>query len=621
MPASHVQSFAPCARCSQEKPIYEPSSGLCRACYGIRSNNLRMSKAKQVKVPCSVCGNVRSSHLLGRAICQACWLEEQNGRDLCKGCGKVKVIYVRSQSLCKHCYEDHLAPERLRRYVQTFATTYPYNQILFDSLAATIRWDTVHIRTLEQFRVFGRFLQAHALSNPLTWDCIEEILARLGSPKRPTVLHLRTCLFDLGHLLSAQRIIESYETYSARRRALLPIKDAPAPMQPLLQRFAADLWKRGESPWNVRQCMDVLQTFWVWCQGQGITSPEMVSTPLIKAYLLALHWHWVCSFCHEQMPFETDERTPPPACLHCGTLRSLSKKRRYSQNTVRQYRSKLRTFFAWAKSQRLVTANPVQGSPIQPTQRIQQYSPDVIRKLCDYVASPDADPVEAFVLYLILFHAFSTWELRHAQLPDLPLVNGAVQQMPLADAYYVRIPRPPPSRGRRTPGRIRLRQHFPEAAASWLKPLLARFEQARQPLLEHSQNTYLLLAHKRAHHCAPVSEWVVTEIVRRASLKVLGSVCSPHILRKTVATLFADQSGPGILHFLGWGQQQAYAYAWVSREIVQPHAVVLPQMSEPLPASESFVFPALDKPEPLSRPSSPSLSEEDHAHGPLTRNH
>jgi hypothetical protein len=615
VPAFDHHSKALCPRCSQEKPIYDYSSGLCRACYGIRSNNLRLSKAKQVQVVCSVCGKIRSSHLLGRAICQACWLAEQNGIRHCNTCGKVKVIYFRAQALCKQCYDDQLAPARLRRYVEEFTTPYPYDQYLFGLLVTTIRWDLVHSRNLAQIRHFGHFLQLHPLGNPLTWDAIDKLLTDFGSAKRPSTLLLRACLLDLGHLLAAQGLLERHDIYMAKRRALLPIATAPGEVQLLLTKYANALWKREATPADVRKHMEVLASFWVWCQERSFQTPEVISSRIVKQYLLSLLWQWDCSACRQHMACNPAERKAPKACQHCGTLRSVTKVRRYSQSTVRLYRSKLWVFFDWTKSNRLVTVNPVQEPPIQPSQKIQCYLPEVIRQLCSYVASPDADPIEGFVLYLILFHAFSTWELRHVQMPDLPLVNGIIQQVPLAEAYYVRVLRPSPSRGKHSPGRPRLRQEFPDAASSWLKPLLKRFEQTRQPFVENTKNPYVLIAQGVAHHLAPVSEGVVTEIVRRASLRILGMVCSPSVLRKTVATILSDQQGPGILHWLGWGQQQAFAYAWVPREVISPQTLAPVQKQEALPTVESITFPKLvDKPSQVKSPGS-ALPEENKPHG------
>jgi hypothetical protein len=44
----------------------------------------------------------------------------------------------------------------------------------------------------------------------------------------------------------------------------------------------------------------------------------------------------------------------------------------------------------------------------------------------------------------------------------------------------------------------------------------------------------------------------------------------PSTLRKTAAVYFADRVGAGILSRLGWDTQQAFAYSWMTREILNP---------------------------------------------------
>jgi hypothetical protein len=105
---------AVCARCLRSSAIYNQEKQLCRGCNKFERQRLR-DKDKQIKVKCSVCGEMRHSRLLGRAICPACWTEERNGRGICSACNKLKVIWIKSVHLCKQCYHDHLAPNTLRR--------------------------------------------------------------------------------------------------------------------------------------------------------------------------------------------------------------------------------------------------------------------------------------------------------------------------------------------------------------------------------------------------------------------------------------------------------------------------------------------------------------------------
>ncbi|AUB42508.1 Site-specific recombinase XerD [Nostoc flagelliforme CCNUN1] len=80
---------------------------------------------------------------------------------------------------------------------------------------------------------------------------------------------------------------------------------------------------------------------------------------------------------------------------------------------------------------------------------------------------PNAEPLEAFVLYLIIFHALSVWELQHAEIPTVLSLQKSIIPLSLPDAYYIIVPRPKPSRGSRTPGRPSTHLDFPEIASSW----------------------------------------------------------------------------------------------------------------------------------------------------------
>ncbi len=582
---------AVCVGCSRTDFIYNQGEQLCQACEQRRRKHIR-DEDKQTKVTCTVCGKMRSSALLGQAICQACWRQERNGRGICLGCHRLKVFAVKAERLCKQCYKDRLAPEVLRRYVADFTTPYPYNKVLFDLLAATIDWESVNAKLHQKFRVFGRFLQAQRFSEPLSWEQIEAALPPLGPTKRNQPKQIRACLLDLGHVLAAKGRLESRETYIARRNALLPIKQAPQRLQTLLHRYTTWLWERRTVPSNVRDHLEALAAFWSWCEQRGIQSAEEVQASLISDYLLTLYWQWHCSVCQGIMPFDPGNRKAPRVCLHCGTLGSLTKEKRYAQNTVRGHRAKLLVFFDWLSINRMVIGNPVQSKTPAPLPTIQHYPPEVIQQLCVYITSPDAEPVEALTLYLIIFHACSVWELQHAQLPTVFSLHQDIPPPTLAEAYYVVVPKPLPSLGDRSPGRPDVRLDFPAKAAPWLKPLLERFERQREQLVSNRRNRYLLIAPNKARHNTPVGHVFVWELVRNASTRVLGAACNPTMLRKTAGVMFADRAGAGILRWMGWDDQQAFAYTWATRQMLQPHPRDSLQAAHPQPATKPITFPS-----------------------------
>ena len=526
-----ARPVAVCTHCAGMKVIYNQERQLCEACNDTLRRRVR-NKDKQLKATCSVCGNMRSSNVLGRAICNACWREERNGRRICSGCRKLKVIHVKAEQLCKQCYKNHIAPNALRRYVADFTTPYPYNKVLFELLATTIDWEAVNQKMDRKFRAFGRFLQMQRFSEPVSWEQIEEALPCLGLTNRNQPKQIRACLLDLGHVLAAQGKLEGWETYIARRNALSPIKQAPEGMQALLHRYTSWLWERRTVPANVRDHLEALASFWNWSEQRGIRSPEEVQAGLVNDYLLTLFWQWHCSACQGTMAFHPPDRQAPRTCAHCSNIGSLTKEKRYAQNTVRAHRAKLLVFFDWLRINRMIVVNPVQRKTPAPAPTIQHYPLEVIKQLCPYITDPDAHPFEALILYLIIFHAFSVWELQHAELPTVFSLRQDIPPPRLAEAYYVIVPKPAPSLGDRSPGRPTVRVDFPVKAAPWLKPLLERFEHQREQISGNPRNRYLFIAPNRARHVTPVGHVSIWKIVRQATQRVLGGACNPTMLRK-----------------------------------------------------------------------------------------
>jgi len=184
------------------------------------------------------------------------------------------------------------------------------------------------------------------------------------------------------------------------------------------------------------------------------------------------------------------------------------------------------------------------------------------------------------------------WELRHAQLPTVFSLRQDILPPKLAEAYYVIVPKPTPSLGDRSPGRPDVRVDFPAKAAPWLKPLLERFERQREQTVGNPRNRYLLIAPNKARHNTPVGHVFIWEIVRIASTRVLGAACNPAMLRKTAAVMFADRVGAGILRWMGWDDQQAFAYTWAAREMLQPQQREGWQAVSPQSPTELIKFPS-----------------------------
>ncbi len=410
---------------------------------------------------------------------------------------------------------------------------------------------------------------------------------------------IRGCLLEVGYLLAAKGQMESRETYIATRNALGPLKFVPPHLQERVERYTDWLWERKLTPATIRELLAALASFWTWCGQREVQSPEQVSGGLVTEYLLSLYWKWSCSHCQETMPFEPSNRQAPRRCIHCGAIGTLTQTSWCAQQTVASHRAAVHGFFDWAKANHLVVANPVQRHIPVPPRTIRHYPPEITKRLCS-LSALDTDPTEGLILYLIIVHACSVWELQHARIPTLIPLTEAIHVPSLAEFYYVMLPKAAPSRGKRSPGRPGSRLDFPFEAVSWLKPLLERFEQQRQEIVKDTNNPYLLVAPGKAHHQTPVSNMFVWELVKRASLHILGAACNARLLRQTAAVMLADTISAGILPWLGWDEKQAFAYAWAPREIV------LPQTTNPTPTLGPATFPSAQE---WRQKPSPSPSE------------
>ncbi len=566
-----ARPIASCTRCTHVRPIYDEQAGMCQAC-SATSRKLTRKRAASRKVPCSVCGELRVSGLSSHPICRRCYVAECNGWAICARCHQLKPVEAKSVGLCKQCNKDRLAPGSLRKYVDSYDSPYVYNVTLFHILADTISWDKVDQHLESRFRRFGKFLQATPLPRPLTWKTIDEALPSLPQTNRNEPKQIRASLLDLGHRMAALGMLDPWEMYRDRRNAVLPISKAPLYMHPVLDRFAEWLWERKCRPHTVRQYCDWLSAFWLWCEKRGVHHPGEVQTALVNDYLLTLRWQWTCGACGALAPFDTGSRTIRKVCAQCGASGTMGKTERFVYNTMRTNRVRLRVFFDWAKLVHLCLINPVDQRDQLPKPSIQHYPPEFVERLLEYAASADSDPVAALMLYLVLLHGLTEWELRHAQLPNLVPFGSDALKSGLADTYSMIVPRREPSVGDSSPGRPGRSEllEFHESVAPWLKPLLERFEQDRRTKTKNPSIRYIFVSPTRGRHNMPVGPVYIWTVIRQVSLDVLGVACNPQLLRQTAAVYVTDHSGPGMLPWMGWREQRAFVYSWAPRTLVYP---------------------------------------------------
>lgn len=559
-----------CSGCFAEATIVDAEKQFCQKCHLNKLKRLG-SLAKQTKAKCSNCGEIKSSALLGRRICTACYTEERNGKNRCEGCNRVKPILIKSRRICKQCYNNLCASDSLHKYISGYTTPYTYNKFLFDLFVLSLGSTTITDKLTSKVKSLGRFLQNRPVQSPLSWEAVVCLLPRLPKTKRTIPKQVRMCLLDIGHILAARGEMNDWETYIDRRHSLQPIKRAPASMRGRLREYAEWLLKKQRTFKTVRHHLDALAGFTTWCQLNKVKLPADISPYVINRYLQAVRWQWKCSACAGELAIRLTDDETPKICVNCGDARQIIKVERESNRFEQSLRSCLKVFFDWMLSERMISYNPVQTNYVTGVNRISHYPVEVIRPLCAYVTSPDADPMEALILYLILFHALSGDELRRSLIPAKAGDDTKVSM--LSDAYYLHVPARPTSRNNHSCGRPNQRIDFQPEFVEWLRPLLERFETQRQQNLTSSSNRYLLVAPNRKKHNVQVSRQFVCLVVRRASLRVIGAVCLPRILRMTSAVMTVQRGGAGCLGLMSWSAQQAFVYSWAPRKIVHPKPI------------------------------------------------
>jgi len=518
---------------------------------------------------------MRTSVLHTRAICVSCWTKEQNDQGICSQCHQQKMIFNKTLRCCHHCYQNLHAEPELRQYIERFTTAHPYYQRLFDLLISTLPHERITVKHTQQVRAFGHFLQTTKIPPPLSWEFIEETTcpASLQTDAQKCV---RTSLLTLGHLLASRGEMETREAFLARRAALRPLgtlREQSPQLARLLEDYVTWLWQRKTAPKTVGNHLTVLIAFWLWCEERACHHPSAVHSGLVNDYLLRLTFQFRCTSCQATAAFDPGTRSAPGHCPTCKSIGMMKKEQRYTPHYVSLSRGMLFLFFTWAQLERMIIANPITSGRPHFQERIRHYPFEVVKQLCAYIVSQQADPMEALLLYLILFEGLSLQELCHAQLPTLYALRPDIPIPTLAEAYAILLPHPKGSRGRHAPGRPTIKLDFPEKAETFLKPLLMRFEQQRAELIKNPKNRYVFISAGVAgthRHPAPVSGDFLFRKIRALTDRLVGFPCNPRTLRQTTGLLYADRAGGSILQMMGWKGQQAYKYLSAPRELIDP---------------------------------------------------
>jgi hypothetical protein len=543
---------------------------LCKPCCKAKYQQTRNQK-KLIKAVCSDCGKLRRPALIGVPICKACYPKRLNGIGICTKCGKERTIENQGKRLCKQCYTESLASKLLRKYLDEFTSPYPYNRFLFELLTPSIDWSSVKEFHYQTFKAIGRFLQSTKIPKPLTWEKIDELLPPLGkSSGRMMAKRIRQSLFDMGHALAKKKLLESRDSYIARRNALSLIGVASVHLQPILKRYADWMLQTRKSKLRtVREHLTVLVKFWSYSCEQRIYSPEEVSPVLITAYVQNLYRQWQCSTC-KKLNFAQSKVVEERECTKCGASNSAPKIKRYAQTTVYNHRAVLKVFFSWAKLNRVTVTMPVTVTTQRPAPSITHYPIQTVERLYSYIWDPAVEPAGALILYMVLAHACSSWELRYSQIPQVTSINPSSCSVPLSELYRLMLPERQPSFGNRSPGRPEPVIKFHPEVSSRLKPLLDRYERQRERTLINPSNPYLMVSKYTSRLVHPVGTYFLWKLVQITTKEAVGYSCNINTLRKTFAVILADQGGGGVLLKLGWHHLQATHYTFSNRVVLSP---------------------------------------------------
>lgn len=558
-----------CTRCGRHTSLVNQYLSLCQRCHELSLRQKRDSRRRTVNIQCSVCQQFRNPALTTRLICHRCLLRERTYVRRCNGCQQVKPLRVKGRGLCKRCYDNLSASRLLRKYVATFATPHQDSLKLFHILCQTIIWESVTEDRRRAVTAFGQYLKTHRLHVPNTWEQLDAMLPKLGSTGRTRTLLVRKGLRDIAHYLAKAGQLENRTDHVTHQGIKRLLDNLPASASLLLTSYKQHLEDTKHRNGGIKRQIEVLTSFVDWCGHTSIGFPHEIQTTQITAYLRSLYDHWTCTKCNWVIPSKIKARYRALSCPLCRT-KSLMMRPGKSYQTVRVHHSCLKMFFMWAKLTHRVMNNPVEGIVKAPKQTLKQYDLEVVLRIFEYIRNPHSDPIGALMTYLILCHMLTVWEIRHVRLPLFTIKPELPTGDTLSEYYRVYVPRREISRSNHSPGRPDPWVHFARSASSWLKPLLDRFEHKRRETSADSANDYLFVAPNRSRHPVPVSSTFVWEQVGQFSQQAVGLVCRPKILRTSAALLFVDNNDAGVLHAMGWKNQQAYVYSYAPRVTVVP---------------------------------------------------
>ena len=532
-------------------------------------------------------------------ICKTCYEKRRTGKGRCTVTGCRGSIRNKKWQLCNYHNHNRRAPKLLSKYIESYDSPFPQNVRYFLALTAASKLTIcnvderkIGVSDLCRYRAVGEYLKSRELPERLTWQAIHEALPKArkrGQRGRVKTQCIRAGLLELGnHFLQEQLVLYQRERLLEKWLRSTPVMfvehvaafekwASEGMLNPKLsiKKLHASQPLANTSDYTLRTIKTVIR-FLKWCIKRDICLLTNINEGTAASYKETLFWQLECSVCRKRMPLDFAKTSEICSNQECQAINAYVKIRRLARASVMQSTMSLRTFFNWAQLHDVVLENPFayesdkvrsgtftvmnkRGQMIEISASIRRYDDKVVERLFSYMASPDADPEEALVLYLIFFHLLTVTELRNAKVPSLVAAeNPACDCDRAKDFEYLLLPVRQLSRGRRRRTREEPVMKYAKEAMCWLRPLLERYFEKRKLI---GVSEYLFVGQYRLTQNTPVCGKQIYDLVKQASQRVLNGMVNPRDLRNTAAAIMANRSKRrgAILTRLG------YTRGWATR--------------------------------------------------------
>jgi hypothetical protein len=581
--------------------------GLCGKCYlnAVHRKNVKLRLRKFV---CCACGLTKTSLPNAEMICKSCYEKRRTSKGRCTVTGCRGSILHKKLQLCRNHHADRQAPKRLNKYIKNYDSPFPQNVRYFLALTTKLGLADCNVdergvraRDLCKYRAVGEYLQSHELPEVLTWQVIHEALPKArkrGQQGRMRVHFIRSGLLELGHHILPEQFVQ----YQRERLMEKWLRSTPVMFVEhvtAFEKWALEGMLNPKLAINLHESQPLANTsehthkaiktvirFLEWCVKCDICSLTNINESTAASYKETLFWQLECSACRKRIPLNCTKTNEICSNQECQAINSYVKIRRLARASVAQVTVQLRTFFNWAQLHDVVSENPFpyntekirrgftvmnkRGQMVEIAASIRRYDDKVVERFFFYMTSPDADPEEALILYLIFFHLLTVTELRNAKIPSLAAAENPTGECDRArDFEYLLLPVRQSSRGLQSPRREGPIVKYAKEATCWLRPLLERYFEKRKRI---GVSEYLFVGRYQMTQNRPVCDTQILDLVQRASQRVLSGVVNPRDLRGTVAAIRADTSKRrgAILTRLGYTRKWATRFNYLETFLLEP---------------------------------------------------